>query len=86
MIDLAFIILNCKSKDLNHNFVNLLSNIYCFSFNYENMMTPMLRQYEPLFTNINKKNLKQLNYDLNLSDFSIFLLNSLIKKENEILT
>jgi hypothetical protein len=40
---------------------------------------------EPLLKNINKKNIKQINDELDISDFSLLLLTSLINKENQIL-
>ena len=83
LIDLYSIISKIKSETIFNNFIDLLANIYYFK--YENVRRPMMRQLEPLFININKKNIKQLENDINLSDFSISLINSLIKKEDDIL-
>ena len=85
LIDLYYIISKMKSKEITDNFIYLLSNIYIFSFKYENLMSPMARQIEPLFFNINKKNINKINEELNLSDFSLSLLDSLIDKEDQIL-
>ena len=63
--------------------MDLLTNIYYFK--YENVRRSMMRQLEPLFININEKKIKQLESDINLSDFSISLMNSLIRKEDKIL-
>ena len=84
LIDLNYIISKTKSNGLKNNFIELLTDIYNFSFKYENIMRPMVKQIEPLFKNINKKNIKQMNDELNLIDFSLSLLNSLINKENQI--
>ena len=85
LIDLYFIVSKVNSKEIKKNFIDLLTNIYYFSFGHENLMSPMLRQIEPLFININKKNIKQINDELDISDFSLSLLNSLILKEKQIL-
>ena len=81
LIDLTYILLKTKSKDFKNNFINLLADIYSFSFSYENCMRPILQLLEPLFININKKNLNQIKNELSISDFSISLLNSFINKE-----
>ena len=85
IIDLYFIISKTKSKDITNNFLNLLVNIYNFAFKYNNIMRPMAKQLNQLFININKKTIKQINDELNLSDFSLLFINSLINKEKELL-
>ena len=85
LIDLYFIISKTKCKDITNNFINLLVNIYIFSFKYKNIMRPMAKQLNQLFININKKTVKQINDELNLSDFSLLFIDSLINKEKEIL-
>ena len=84
LIDLIFIISKTKSKNIINNFIDLLTNIYSFSFNFENIITPMFKQLEPLFANLQKKNIKEINEELIISDFPISLLDSLIRNENEI--
>ena len=49
------------------------------------MMRPMARLLEPLFINLNKKDISQINKELNISDFSLLLLESLNVKETEII-
>ena len=85
LIDLSFITSKVKSKDIKDNFINLLTDIYSFSFNYENCMRPTLQLLEPLFININKKFLNQIKNELKIADFSLSFINSLIDKENNIL-
>ena len=85
LIDLYHIISKIKLKEVNNNYINLLANIYSFSFNYKNMMRPMVRLLEPLFINLNKKDIDQINEELNISDFSLSLLESLNEKETELL-
>ena len=84
LIDLYYIISKTKSKDITNNLINLLVNIYSFSFKYKNIMRPMAKQLTQLFININKKTVKQINDELNLSDFSLLLIDSLINKEKEV--
>ena len=84
LIDLSFIISKIKSKDIKNNFINLLTNIYILSFDYHNLMVPIIKQLEPLFININKKNINQIDEELGSLDIPLSLLDSLIKKEIEI--
>ena len=85
LIDLIFIISKTKSKIITTLFIDLLTNIYYFSFNYENIMRPMLKQLEPLIVNIQNKSIKKLNEEIKISDFSLSLLEALNNKENQIL-
>ena len=85
LIDLYNIITKIKLKDVTNNYINLLTNLYSFSFRYKNMMRPMARLLEPLFINLNKKDISQINKELNISDFSLLLLESLNVKETEII-
>ena len=86
IIDLAFIISKMKKKEIIKNFIDLLSNIYAFSFRYENLMTPILKILEPLLINLNIKKIENIDSELNLSNIPIKLLNGLIEKEEKILT
>ena len=85
LIDLCNIISNIKSKDIINNYINLLCNIYSFSFKYDNMMKPIIRQIGALFINLNKKNISDINKELNTIDFSLSFLDSLIDKESQLL-
>ena len=85
LIDLIFIISKIKSKSMTNLFIDLLTSIYSFSFNYENIMRPILKQLEPLIVNINNKSINQLNEEINISDFSLSLIDELKNKENQIL-
>jgi hypothetical protein len=83
LIDLYFEISKGLSKKIKNNIIDLLSNIY--SFKYEAIMRPMMRQLEPLFINIKQKNIEQLKDEINVVDNSLSLINSLIDKEEKIL-
>ena len=85
LLDLIFIISKTKSGDILNNFIDLLKNIYIFSLGYENIMSPMLKLLEPLFTNIQKKEINQISQELIVSNFSILLLDSIINEEKNIL-
>ena len=84
LFDLYKIILNTNSDSILKNYLELLSDIYSFNFEYKNVMNPLLKQMEPLFVNLNKKSLEQINDELNSSNFSLSLINSLITKESKI--
>ena len=81
LIDLSFIISKIKLNEVKSNYIDLLTNIYIFSFEYNNLMEPIIKQLGPLFININKKNINQIEEELNYHDFSLKLLDSLISKE-----
>ena len=85
LIDLSYIITKTKSKDISKNFLNLLSTIYAFDFDYYNGLKPMFQLLKPIFMNINSKQSEELENDLELTEFSLNYLSELIKKESEIL-
>ena len=85
LIDLSFIVSKAKSKELYTNLISLLTDIYSFSLKYENLMSPILQQTGLLISNIKRKNFDKLNEEINVSDFPISLIDSLINKEKEIL-
>ena len=85
LIDLSSIISKSKSNDIKNSFINLLTDIYSFSFKYKNCMRPTLQLLSPLFININKKDLNEIKNDLNISDFTLSFIDSLVKKEKQLL-
>ena len=85
LIELIFIISKMNNIEIINNYIELLTNIYSFSFRYNNMMSPLIKILEPLLININKKQLDEINYEINISKFPIQLLNGLIEKEATIL-
>ena len=85
LIDLIFIISKMKNIEIINNFVELLSNIYAFSFKYNNIMNPIVKILEPLFININLKKIEEINNELNISHFPLKLLKELIEKEEKII-
>ena len=88
LLDLIPIIsnLNSKKNQIIQNFTEFLTNIYNFNFGYENLMCPMLRLLEPFFINNSKKNAEKIKKEINISDFPLLLLDSLINYENKILS
>ena len=85
IINLAYIITKINSDDIKNIYMNLLTSIYSFEFHYENSMKPILKLLEPLFFNLNNKNIEDINDGIKISDFSLNYLNALINKEKEIL-
>ena len=85
LIDLILIISKMKNNEIINNFIGLLTNIYAFSFRYDNMMSQIIKILEPLLININIKKLEEINAELIVSSFPLKLLNGLIQKENIIL-
>ena len=81
LLELSYIISKTKLNDIKNNFIKLITDIYYFSFKYNNGMRPTLQLLEPLFININKKELHQIKNELNISDFTLSFINSLISKE-----
>ena len=81
LIDLAHIISKMNSSEINNYFINLLSNIYSFSFHYENCMKSILKLIEPLILNLNNKNLDEIHSELELSDLILNYLEGLNNKE-----
>ena len=86
LLDLYQIVLNTNSELIINDYLNLLNDIYCFSFRYDNLMRPFIKQVEPLFINLNKKDLVLINDELNYSNFSLSLIQSLINKEEKIIS
>ena len=81
LINLIFIISKMKNWEIIKNFVELLTNIYAFSFRYDNIMNPIIKILEPLFINLNLKTIEEINNELFISNFPLKLLNGLIDKE-----
>ena len=84
IIELIFVVAKMKNPEIINNFIDLLTNIYAFSFRYDNMMNPLLKILEPLLMNIKMKNFEDIKYDLNISIFPIKFLKALIEKEQTI--
>ena len=86
LLDLYRIILRTNSDIIINNYLELISDIYTFNFRYNNLMRSLLKQLEPLFININKKDLIEINNELHCSNFSLKLINLLINKEKKIVS
>ena len=85
LIELAHIINRFKSNDLTNIFIDLLTNIYFFQFNYDNGMKPTLKLLEPLFFNLNNKHIDEIQNELEIIDFTLNYISALNNKEKEIL-
>ena len=85
LLNLSYIISKTKSESLEKNYINLLTDIYAFSFKLDNCMNPNLQLLSPLFINIQKKNIKQIKNEIKLSDISLSFINSVIQKENSVI-
>ena len=85
IIDIVFIISKMKKIEITDNLIELLANIYSFSFKYENMMNSIIKILEPLLINLNIKKLEVINSELNISNLPIKLLNKMNEKEEMIL-
>ena len=85
LIDLAHIITKMESIEVSECFISLLTNIYSFSFNYENSMKPILKLIEPLLLHLNNKDINEIHNEFKLSDFTLNYLNELNNKEKDLL-
>ena len=85
LIDLAHISTKMKSTEISKYLIDLLTNIYFFSFNYENSMKPILKLIESLVLNLNNKELDEIESELKLSGFTLDYINELNNKENILL-
>ena len=85
LIELIIIIIRMKSPEIKDHFLNLLLNIYSFSFKYENSMKIILKLTEPLLLNLNNKNLDEIKNEFSLSEFILNYIDVLNNKEKEIL-
>ena len=84
LIDLSYIIIKTKSNVIK-NFLNLLSTIYAFDFEYINGIKPTFQLMKPIFMNINRKKSNEIENELELTEFSLNYLNELINKESKLL-
>ena len=81
IMNLTYIIMKMNHNDIKKNFTDLLSDIFFYAFNYNTCIGPTFRLLEPLLLNLNKKELYQINDEINVSDFTLSFINSLIEKE-----
>ena len=84
-LDLENVILKANNEKLKNKYFELISTIYSFNFEYENIMRPLILKLEPLFINLQRKDLDEINSELNKINFSLDLINFLIDKEKKIL-
>ena len=84
LIDLCYIIVKMKNEEIMKNYLELLSNIYMFSFGYQNLMSKLLKIFEPLLLNLNKKTIKEIDSEIDIIQFILNFIKDLINRENQI--
>ena len=82
---MIFLIVKTKDEQIIKNFIELLTNIYAFSFRYDNLMVQLLKSIKPLFININQKSINDMEDELNIINVILYFMKDLIKREEDIL-
>ena len=85
LMDLAYITIKMKDDKIKKNFCELLTNIYIFSFKYENLMSQLLKLIEPLLLNIDKKYKEEINSEIEIINFILCFIKDLNKREEKLL-
>ena len=75
-----------ERKKLQNCIIDFLSKIYQFNFSYSNVMLPFVEQMKEIFINNSTKTKEDLYRDTSIADYSICYINSLIEKENQIIS
>ena len=70
-----------NNKELTEVYFELLSNIYYFQFNYDNLNRPLYKLLEPLLVNIDKKDYSSLLNEISFPNFQLNFIKYLIDKE-----
>ena len=86
LINLGLIISKMKNNQLKSNFIELITNIYEFSFRNDNLMNQLLKLIEPILLNLDKKTLKEINSEIDLIHLILCFMTELFKKEKQILS
>ena len=84
LIDLCYIIVKMKNEEIVKNYLELLSNIYMFSFGYQNLMSQLLKIFEPLLLNLNKKTIKEIDSEIDIIQLILNFIKDLINREHQI--
>ena len=85
LFDMIFLISKTKDEQITKNYIELLTNIYAFSFRYDNLMVQLLKSIKPLLININQKSINDMDNELNIINVLLYFMKELIKKEEDIL-
>ena len=85
LIEISPILSKMKNREIKANYIELITNIYNFSFRNENLMSQLLKLIEPILLNLDKKMVKEINSELDLIHLILNFMKVLFKKENQIL-
>ena len=85
LLNLNNIMTQIRDEQIKKIYIELLTNIYIFSFRYDNLMTNLLKIIEPLFLNIDKKDFREINNELYKITIILGFINELIKREDKTL-
>ena len=85
LMRMAYIVVKTKDNKIIKNYIELLSNIYIFSFSKEKLMSQFIKVLEPLFLNIDKKYINEIDSETDLIHFIIDFIENLIEREKDIL-
>ena len=83
LLSLMNIIHKINNEQLNEAYFNLLSNIYYFQFNYNNLNWPFYKLLEPSLVNIHKKNYSEILNEISFPEFQLNFIKYLINKERD---
>ena len=84
LLGLSGIISKMKNEQIKCNFIELITNIYSFSFRNDNMMNQLLKLIEPLLLNLDKKSINEIDSEINLIHLILSFMKELSKKEIQI--
>ena len=85
LLKLMLIIYKINNPDINNAYFDLISNIYCFQFKYNNFFWPLYSYLEPLLVNIDKKSYSEISKEISFPKFQLNLINYLTEKEKIII-
>jgi hypothetical protein len=85
LLNLMLIIYKINNPDINNAYFDLITNIYCFQFTYNNFYWPMYSFLEPLLVNIDTKSYSKISNEISFIKFQLDLINYLNAKESLIL-
>ena len=81
LLDLMNVIHKINNNDINNEYFELLSNIYMFQINYNNLSWPFYKLFEPLLINIDTKNYSSLLNEISFPEFQLNFIKYIISKE-----
>ena len=85
LFDMILLIVKTKDEAILKNYIELLTNIYIFSFRYDNLMIQLIKSIKPLLININQKSINDIDIETDIVHIILYLMKELIKKEEHAL-